>query len=142
PSDAARMFVGGNALVLLANPISADLDAMRPSIFGNLLMAAARNAARGYSDLGLFEIGPTYSGENEKDHLLAATGIRTGTTPRHWQVKARHLDAYDAKADAMALLAAFGAPVDNLQLEAAAPAYYHPCQSAVLRLGPTILGYF
>lgn len=142
PSDAARMFVGGNALVLLANPISADLDAMRPSILGNLIMAAARNAARGYSDLGLFEIGPTYSGENEKDQLLAAAGIRAGTTPRHWQVKARPLDAYDAKADAMALLAAFGAPVDNLQLEAAAPAYYHPGQSAALRLGPTILGYF
>lgn len=142
PSSVAAMFAGNNALVPLANPISADLDAMRPSILGNLLMAAARNAARGFNDLGLFEIGPTYLGEGPKDQILAATGIRVGTTPRHWQVKARPFDAFDAKADAIALLAAFGVPVDNLQIEAAAPSHYHPGQSAVLRLGPTILAQF
>ena len=142
PSGAAKHFAGNNALVMLANPISADLDAMRPSILGNLLLAAARNAARGFSDIALFEIGPTYSGENEKDQILAATGLRVGSTPRHWQVKPRALDAYDAKADAVALLSAFGVPIENLQIEAAAPGYYHPGQSAVLRLGPTILAQF
>ncbi|WP_374310245.1 phenylalanine--tRNA ligase subunit beta [Dongia sp.] len=142
PSTVAAMFAGNNALVPLANPISTDLDVMRPSILGNLLMAAARNAARGFSDLAIFEIGPTYLGETAKDQILAATGIRVGSTPRHWQVKQRPLDAFDAKADAMALLAAFGVPVENLQIEAAAPAHYHPGQSAVLRLGPTILGQF
>lgn len=142
PSQVAAMFAGNNALVPLANPISADLDVMRPSILGNLLMAAARNAARGFADLGLFEIGPTYLGESPKDQILAATGIRVGTTPRHWQVKARDLDAFDAKADAVALLQAFGVPVENLQIEALAPSHYHPGQSAVLRLGPTILAQF
>nr|WP_298688320.1 phenylalanine--tRNA ligase subunit beta [uncultured Dongia sp.] len=142
PGNVAAMFAGNNALVPLANPISADLDVMRPSILGNLLMAASRNAARGFSDLGLFEIGPTYLGEAAKDQVLAATGIRVGTTPRHWQVKARPLDAFDAKADAVALLSAFGVPVENLQIEALAPAHYHPGQSAVLRLGPTILAQF
>jgi phenylalanyl-tRNA synthetase beta chain len=142
PSNVAAMFAGNNALVPLANPISTDLDVMRPSILGNLLMAAARNAARGFSDLAIFEIGPTYLGEAAKDQILAATGIRVGSTPRHWQVKQRPLDAFDAKADAFALLAAFGVPVENLQIEAAAPAHYHPGQSAVLRLGPTILGQF
>lgn len=142
PGNVAAMFAGNNAVVPLANPISADLDVMRPSILGNLLMAAARNAARGFSDLGLFEIGPTYIGEGPKDQILAATGIRVGTTPRHWQVKARPLDAYDAKADAVALLSAFGVPVENLQIEALAPSHYHPGQSAVLRLGPTILAQF
>ncbi|MBK8159551.1 MAG: phenylalanine--tRNA ligase subunit beta [Rhodospirillaceae bacterium] len=142
PGNVAAMFAGNNPLVPLANPISADLDVMRPSILGNLLMAAARNAARGFSDLGLFEIGPTYLGEGPKDQILAATGIRVGTTPRHWQVKQRRLDAFDAKADAVALLSAFGVPVENLQIEALAPAHYHPGQSAVLRLGPTILAQF
>ncbi|WP_374653351.1 phenylalanine--tRNA ligase subunit beta [Dongia sp.] len=142
PRNVAAMFAGNNALVPLANPISADLDVMRPSILGNLLMASARNAARGYSDLAIFEIGPTYLGETAKDQILAATGIRVGSTPRHWQVKQRPLDAFDAKADAFALLSAFGVPVENLQIEAAAPAHYHPGQSAVLRLGPTILGQF
>ncbi|MBI2255791.1 MAG: phenylalanine--tRNA ligase subunit beta [Proteobacteria bacterium] len=142
PSGVAAMFTGNNALVPLANPISADLDVMRPSILGNLLMAAERNAARGFSDIALFEVGPTYLGETAKDQILSATGLRVGNTPRHWQVKQRPLDAYDAKADAFALLSAFGVPVENLQLEAAAPAHYHPGQSAVLRLGPTILGQF
>lgn len=142
PSQVAAMFAGNNALVPLANPISADLDVMRPSILGNLLMAAARNAARGFSDLAIFEIGPTYLGEAAKDQILAATGIRVGSTPRHWQVKQRPLDAFDAKADAVALLAAFGVPVENLQIEALAPSHYHPGQSAVLRLGPTILAQF
>jgi phenylalanyl-tRNA synthetase beta chain len=142
PGNVAAMFAGSNPLVPLANPISADLDVMRPSILGNLLMAAARNAARGFNDLGIFEIGPTYLGETAKDQVLAATGIRVGTTPRHWQVKQRPLDAFDAKADAMALLSAFGVPVENLQIEALAPSHYHPGQSAVLRLGPTILAQF
>ena len=64
PSAVAKLFQpkGANApLVMLANPISADLDAMRPSILGNLLMAAARNAARGFADVGLFEVGPHLS---------------------------------------------------------------------------------
>ncbi|TDQ78559.1 phenylalanyl-tRNA synthetase beta subunit [Dongia mobilis] len=142
PSDVAAMFAGTHALVPLANPISADLDVMRPSILGNLLMAAARNAARGYADVALFEVGPTYLGQTPKDQVLAATGLRTGATPRHWQVKSRPLDAYDAKADAVAVLAAFGVPIDNLQIEASAPGYYHPGQSATLRLGPTILAQF
>lgn len=142
PSGVAAMFTGNNALVPLANPISADLDVMRPSILGNLLMAAERNAARGFADLALFEVGPTYLGETAKDQILAATGLRVGNTPRHWQVKQRPLDAYDAKADAVAILSAFGVPIDNLQIEAAAPSHYHPGQSAVLRLGPTILAQF
>lgn len=142
PSNAAQMFVGHGALVPLANPISTDLDVMRPSILGNLLMAAERNAARGFADLALFEVGPIYFGETAKDQVLAATGLRAGLTPRHWQIKQRACDAYDAKADAFALLSAFGVPVENLQLEATAPVYYHPGQSAVLRLGPTVLGQF
>ncbi len=143
PSDIAKLFAGGNQLILLANPISADLDAMRPSILGNLLLAAGRNAARGFADLGMFEVGPSYIDETPKGQVLAASGIRVGqAAPRHWNVKQRGVDAFDAKADALALLAAFGAPVENLQVISDAPAYYHPGRSATLRLGPQILAQF
>ena len=146
PSAIAKLFQpkGTNAdLVMLANPISADLDAMRPSILGNLLIAAARNAARGFPDVGLFEVGPTYLDETEKGQVLSATGVRVGLyRPRHWEGKPRSVDAFDAKADALALLQSFGAPVDNLQVLAEAPGYFHPGRSAVLRLGPTILAQF
>ncbi len=142
PSNVAAMFAGNNALVPLANPISADLDVMRPSHPRQSADGGGAQCRAWFSDLALFEIGPTYLGETAKDQILAATGIRVGTTPRHWQVKARPLDAFDAKADAVALLCAFGVPVENLQIEALAPAHYHPGQSAVLRLGPTILAQF
>ena len=146
PSAIAKLFQpkGTNAdLVMLANPISADLDAMRPSILGNLLTAASRNAARGFADVGLFEVGPSYLDETEKGQVLSATGVRVGLyRPRHWEGKPREVDAFDAKADALALLQTFGAPVDNLQVLSEAPGYYHPGRSAVLRLGPTILAQF
>lgn len=142
-SGIAKLFKTAEKLVLLDNPISADLDAMRPSILGNLLQAAGRNAARGISDANLFEVGPTYHDESEKGQILTATGIRAGyARPRHWEAKPRAVDAFDAKADALAILATFGVPVDNLQILAEAPGYYHPGRSAVLRLGPTILGQF
>ena len=143
PSDVARLFAGGNRLILLANPISADLDAMRPSILGNLLLAAGRNAARGFADLGVFEIGPSYADETPKGQILAASGIRVGqAVPRHWSVRQRPVDAFDAKADALALLSAFGVPVENLQVISDAPAHYHPGRSATLRLGPQVLAQF
>ncbi|HET6161541.1 MAG TPA: phenylalanine--tRNA ligase subunit beta [Dongiaceae bacterium] len=146
PSAIARLFQpkGSNAEpVMLANPISADLDAMRPSILGNLLLAASRNAARGFPDVGLFEVGPAYLDETEKGQILSATGIRVGLyRPRHWEGKPRDVDAFDAKADVLALLQTFGAPVDNLQILSEAPGHYHPGRSAALRLGPTILAQF
>lgn len=146
PSAIAKLLMpkGANTpVVMLANPISADLDAMRPSILGNLLTAASRNAARGYPDVGLFEVGPTYLDETEKGQVLCAAGVRVGLArARHWEAKPRNADAFDAKADALALLQAFGTPVDNLQILPEAAPYYHPGRSAVLRLGPTILAQF
>lgn len=142
-SGIAELFKTAEKLVLLDNPISSDLDAMRPSILGNLLQAAGRNAARGIGDAALFEVGPTYHDETEKGQVLAASGIRSGfARPRHWEAKPRVADAFDAKADALAILSTFGVPVDNLQILPEAPGYFHPGRSAVLRLGPTVLGQF
>jgi phenylalanyl-tRNA synthetase beta chain len=142
-SRAAALFGGTKPELTLANPISAELDVMRPSILPNLLMAAARNAARGIADLGLFEVGPQYADATIEGQALAAAGIRCGMTgPRHWREKPRAVDAFDAKADAQGLLAALGAPVENLQVTADAPAWYHPGQSGQFRLGPSVLARF
>jgi len=143
PGTVASLFAGGNALIPLANPISADLDVMRPSILGNLLQAAGRNQARGIADAALYEVGPTYANDTAKGQLTVAAGIRIGdAAPRHWSGKPRGVDAFDAKGDAMALLGALGAPVENLQATADAPAYFHPGRSASLRLGPNVLAQF
>ncbi|MFO0986255.1 MAG: phenylalanine--tRNA ligase subunit beta [Alphaproteobacteria bacterium] len=139
----APLFLSGNrSPILLANPISADLDAMRPSIVGNLLRAAQRNADRGVPNAALFEVGPQYAGTEPEDQTLVAAGLRQGETPRHWAEKARKLDAYDAKADALAALEAAGGPVGSLQTAAEAPAWYHPGRSGSFKIGNVALAHF
>ena len=140
----AERFTSGNRPpVKLANPIAADLDAMRPSILPNLLRAAARNAARGLADPALFEVGPQYADDTAEGQAMVAAGLRAGNAvPRHWAVKARGADAFDAKGDTLALLTALGAPTENLQTTADAPGWYHPGRSGTLRLGPTVIAWF
>lgn len=116
---------------------------MRPSILPNLIAAAGRNADRGFADGALFEIGPQYADDTPAGQSLVAAGIRSGeAVPRHWTGPARAVDAYDAKADALAALAALGVPVDNLQTTTDAPAWYHPGRSGVLRLGTMAMAQF
>jgi phenylalanyl-tRNA synthetase beta chain len=139
----AGLFSAGNSRLALANPISAELDVMRPSILPNLLAAARRNADRGFADHGLFEVGPQYADDTAEGQSLMATGVRVGQSgPRHWSQRPRPVDAFDAKGDALALLATLGAPVDNLQVTTDAPNWYHPGRSGVLRLGPTVVAQF
>jgi len=141
--DWAQLFGGAAPALALVNPISADLDQMRPSLLANLLAAAGRNAARGYGDVALFEVGPRYEGVRPEDQRLTAAALRAGQmAPRHWAEKQRPVDVFDAKADALALLTALGAPVENLQTTTDAPAWFHPGRSGVLRLGGTVLAAF
>jgi phenylalanyl-tRNA synthetase beta chain len=139
----ARLFGGGDPALTLANPISADLDQMRPSLLPNLLAAAGRNAARGYPDIALYEVGPRYHGDRPDDQRLTAAGIRAGNaTPRNWAAAQRAVDVFDAKADALALLRELGAPVENLLTTTDAPSWFHPGRSGVLRLGASVLAQF
>jgi phenylalanyl-tRNA synthetase beta chain len=133
--------VGGGAWTL-ANPISEDLKVMRPSLLPGLLMAAGRNTKRGATSVRLFEIGRRYLADAEKPTLTAL--LAGDKTPRGWaNGKAQPFTAYDAKAEALALLEAAGAPVGNLQVMGEAGDAWHPGQSATLRLGPkTVLAAF
>ncbi|HYI40210.1 MAG TPA: phenylalanine--tRNA ligase subunit beta [Allosphingosinicella sp.] len=125
----------GGASWILDNPISEELKAMRPSLLPGLLSAARRNIARGAESVRLFEIGRRYLADGERQTLgLVLAGL---AAPRHWRTgKARGFDAFDAKAEVMALLAAAGAPVDNLQSLGGASGVYHPGRSGRLALGP------
>jgi phenylalanyl-tRNA synthetase beta chain len=136
-------FGGVADALVLDNPISADLDAMRPSILPNLLDAAQRNIARGIAEVALFEVGPQYADATPEGQRQVAAGLRVGSaTPRHWAVAARPLDASDAKGDALAALAVAGAPVERVQVAAGAADWYHPGRSGTIRLGPTVLATF
>ena len=142
-SGTARRFGGGDERLRLVNPISTDLDTMRPSIIPNLLAAAGRNAARGEPDVALFEVGPVFPGDGPEEQRTAAAGIRHGmTAPRNWHGTDREVDWADAKADAIAALAALGVNTSGLQSAAEAPGWYHPGQSGALRQGPKALAHF
>jgi phenylalanyl-tRNA synthetase beta chain len=139
----AELFGGAKPQLRLANPISADLDAMRPSLLPGLVSAARRNADRGSPDVALFELGPLYRDDTPEGQALVAAGLRAGRTgPRHWRERAREVDLYDVKTDALAALAAMGAPVENIQAATDPPAWYHPGRAGTLRLGPKVLGAF
>jgi phenylalanyl-tRNA synthetase beta chain len=133
-SEAEAAPFGGSAWIL-SNPISEEMKAMRPSLLPGLLAATRRNMARGAAGVRLFELGRRYLGDKERPTLaIVLAGDRL---PRHWRSgKAQGVDAFDAKAEAIAILAAAGAPVDNLQAIAGASAAYHPGRSARLSLGP------
>ena len=127
----------------LSNPIAADLDQLRPTPIATLALAAKRNAARGYADLGLFEVGPAFAADAPHGQRLVAAGVRAGSWPRGWAGSARPMDAMDAKADLWAALAAIEVPLDSLTITADAPGFYHPSRSGTVRQGPkTVIGRF
>jgi phenylalanyl-tRNA synthetase beta chain len=144
----AELFGGGAPALALANPIAAELSDMRPSLIPGLVMAAQRNADRGFSDVALFEVGQIFKGDRPEDQLTAATGLRralakAGGIGRHWSSKAEPVDAFDAKADVFAVLAAAGTPMQALQVMPGGPAWFHPGRSGTIQIGPqNILGHF
>jgi phenylalanyl-tRNA synthetase beta chain len=128
--------------LMLLNPISAELDGMRPSMLPNLIDAYQKNAARGIKNVALFEIGPVYEGVLPEQNRTMITGLRTGdTAPKNLYKQGRLVDAFDAKADLFALLGLSINP-EKVTIETGATAQYHPGRSATLKLGQKILGYF
>ena len=146
-ADATAFAEGNGALWVLQNPISEDMKAMRPSLLPGLLAAVRRNLDRGAAGLRLFEVGRRYlRGEGGlSDERLTLGAVLAGENrPRGWDSgKAAPFGAFDAKAEALALLAEAGAPVENLQVLGEAGPQFHPGQSGTLRLGPkTVLARF
>jgi phenylalanyl-tRNA synthetase beta chain len=138
--DQAALFGETPDSLRLENPIASDLDQMRPTPVASLAMAAARNAARGFADVALAEIGGAYRDPSTGNSQLAvAAGVRAGMTALNWVAPARAVDWLDAKGDAMAVLAALGAPMAGVQVTTDAPGFYHPGRSGVLRQGPKVV---
>jgi len=131
----AALFGGHGEGLELENPISSELDVMRPSALIHLLTAIQANADKGVADPRLFEVGPIYLSDAPDGQSMVAAGVRFVKAGRAWQ-GTREADLFDAKADALAALDAAGAPVDSLQVAAEAREWWHPGRSGVLKLGP------
>jgi len=143
----AELFGGGQPALKLANPIAADMSDMRPSLIPGLAAAAERNARRGFKDAALFEVGQVFLGDGDADQRMAAAALRRGLAKRHGE--GRHwsggggVDVFDAKGDALALLAALGVPAGAVQIVPGGPAFLHPGRSATLQFGPkNVVGWF
>ena len=137
PEAHAKLFGGGQPELKLANAISSELTDMRPSLLPNLIAAAGRNLARGFADFALSEVGHAYAGDTPADETLRAAGIRQGlAVAKQWQGGARAVDAFDAKADVLAVLEACGMAAATLQVAAQAPAWFHPGRSGTIQMGP------
>jgi len=96
----------GVAPVRLANPISADMNVMRRSLWPGLLLAAQQNMSRQQPRARLFEIGVQFAIDQEnisETNVLA--GLATGRQwPEHWDLKDRDVDYHDVKSDVEAIL--------------------------------------
>jgi phenylalanyl-tRNA synthetase beta chain len=144
----AELFGGGKPELALANPIASDLSDMRPSLVPGLVAAAQKNADRGYGDVALFEVGQIFRGDRPEDQFVAASGVRRGLAKasgwaRHWATGSKPVDVFDVKADALAVLAAAGVPVQTLQIVPGGPSWLHPGRSGTIQMGPkNVLGHF
>ena len=142
PRAHAKLFGGGDDARQIENPIASDMDALRPSVLPSLLAAASRNQARGFNDQMLFEIGAQFENGAAGGQTTMAVGIRVGAGARDWMKSLHGADAFDAKADMLAVLdIAMGAPM-TAPVKAGAPGWYHPGRSGTLALGPKALATF
>ncbi|MEN3930089.1 phenylalanine--tRNA ligase subunit beta [Microvirga sp. W0021] len=141
--EEAKLFGGGDEKLALANPIAAELSDMRPSLLPGLLKAAQRNADRGIPNVAIFEVGQVFLSDEPDGQKIFATAVRRGLAKaealgRTWRGN-EPVDAFDAKADAVGMLAALGVPVAGLQIVPGGPAWFHPGRSATLQFGPKVV---
>ncbi len=141
--SSATLFGGGDEATMLANPISSEMSHMRPALLPGLLQAAARNQARGISEMALFEVGHAFHGGEPGEQHLQVAGVLLGQTgPKDVHGAARAVDIYDVKADAEAILSAIGAP-SKVQILRGAAEWWHPGRHGMICLGPKkVLGVF
>ncbi len=139
----AELFGGGSDATMLENPISSEMSHMRPALLPGLLQAAARNQARGYMDMALFECGAAFHGGEPGEQHLLISGLLVGkTVGKDVHGESRGVDLYDVKADAESILAAIGAPA-KVQILRGAREWWHPGRHGKICLGPKkVLGVF
>jgi phenylalanyl-tRNA synthetase beta chain len=132
----AALFGGGTDETMLENPISSEMSHLRPALLPGLLQAAARNQARGFMDMALFEVGPAFHGGEPREQHNLVTGLLVGRTgPKDVHGASRPVDVFDAKADAEAVLSAIGAPA-KVQILRGVQGWWHPGRSGKICLGP------
>jgi phenylalanyl-tRNA synthetase beta chain len=134
-SKVNQLFIENNKEIKIVNPISSDLDVLRTSIFSNLVIHLNKNLGRGFKDLSIFEIGPTFSGSQPGDQQTVICGLRSGKVARQsWVEQERLVDVYDVKRDVVQSLVEAGYNKDKFYTDNVTPNYYHPGKSGRILL--------
>ncbi len=130
-----KQFSQGKKEIEITNPISSDLNVLRRSIFSNLIIYLKKNQDRGYPDLSLFEIGPTFFGKNPGEQQIILGGLKSGVVNRKsWDSQARNVDVFDVKADTIRTLTELGIEEADLYIKNKAQDYYNPGKSGSVSL--------
>ena len=125
-----QLFLEKNKEIKIVNPISSDLDVLRSSIFSNLIIHLNKNLDRGFKDLSIFEIGPTFFGKKPGEQQTVVGGLKSGKIFRQsWLEKERLVDLFDVKSDVIKSLVEAGYSKENLYFDTETPSYYHPGKS-------------
>ena len=129
-SNINQLFIEKNKEIKIVNPISADLNVLRSSIFSNLIIQLNKNLGRGFKDLSIFEIGPTFLGKQPGEQQTVVGGLKSGKVFRqNWLEKERLVDVFDVKSDVVQSLVEAGCDRDKLYFDTETPSYYHPGKS-------------
>ncbi len=132
-----------NKNVKITNPISSDLNTMRPSIFPNLLSAINSNMSKLYNNGKIFEVGPQFFGNEIQDQQMLATGIQYGNIfSDSWNDEKRRGDFFDIKSDVFFILDQLNVPINNTIYQSSNNNFYHPGKSTQLNIGKIILAQF
>ncbi len=130
-----KQFAQEKKEIQITNPISSDLNVLRRSIFSNLSICMKKNQDRGYLDLSLFEIGPTFFGNKPGEQQIVLGGLKSGVANRKsWDTKARNIDVFDVKADVIKTLKELGIEEENLHISGKTQDYYNPGRSGSVNL--------
>ena len=134
-----ELFLENKSQINIINPISSDLDVLRSSVFSNLIIYLKKNIDRGFKDISLFEIGPSFSGNKPGEQKTVIAAVRAGKVSRYnWIEKERNVDVFDAKRDVIQTLIQIGFSQSKMQVDHEAPSYYHPGKSGAIYLNKEI----
>ena len=134
-SKTDKQFSKGEKEIKIFNPISSDLDVLRRSIYSNLAIHLKKNQDRGHEDLSLFEIGPVFFGINPGEQQTILGALKTGLVGRKsWSEKARNIDVFDIKSDAIRTLIELGISQNDIFVSNNTKNCYHPGRSGSINL--------
>ncbi|MDX8162784.1 phenylalanine--tRNA ligase subunit beta [Acinetobacter pittii] len=130
--------------LMLANPISSDLAAMRSTLLSSLIPCVQYNLNRQQSRVRFFELGLRFDYQNAKSiedlkqiPTLALVAIGS-QQPESWHVKPQPMDFFDFKGEIEEILAAGRVKVEYVRSERA---WLHPGQSAEILVDGQSIGY-